>query len=216
MLIKAEDVAFLFVDHQSGLIQTVKDIPIRDLRTNAAALAKGASLLGAPTVYTESVPDGPNGPIIPEIKQNAPDAVYAQRTGEVNAWDCETFVDAVKATGKQTLIISGIWTSVCVALPTLSALEAGYTVYAVTDASGDVSAASRDITIARLAQAGAINVSVTGILGDLQKTWNREDAAEWGALYAGIAPNYGAAVQNEDQLAINASLESEILIFDMA
>ncbi len=195
MLTKAEDVAFLFVDHQSGLIQTVKDIPVHDLRTNAASLAKAANLLGAPTIYTESVPDGPNGPIIPEIKQNAPDAVYVKRTGEINAWDCKAFVEAVKVTDKQTLIISGIWTSVCVALPALSAIGAGYTVYTVIDASGDVSIASRDITIARLAHAGAITVSTTGMLAELQKTWNREDAEDWGAVYASVSPNYGAAME---------------------
>ena len=80
-------------------------------------------------------------------------------------------------------------------MPALSAIEEGYTVYAVIDASGDVSIASRDITIARLAQAGAITVSTTGMLAELQKTWNREDAMDWGAVYAGVSPNYGAAVE---------------------
>jgi len=195
MLTKAEDVAFLFIDHQSGLVQTVQDIPVRDMRKNAAALAKAADLLNAPTVYTESVPDGPNGTIIPEIKQNAPKAVYAQRSGEINSWDCKTFVDAVKATGKKTLIMSGIWTSVCVALPALAAIEEGYTVYAVIDASGDVSVASRDITIARLAQAGVLIVSTAGMLAELQKTWVREDAEDWAAVFANVCPNYAAAIE---------------------
>lgn len=197
MLTKAEDVAFLFIDHQSGLVQTVKDIPVADMRINAASLARAATLLGAPSVYTESVPEGPNGPIIPEIKANAPDAVYAQRTGEINAWDSAAFIDAVKATGKKTLIMSGIWTSVCVALPALSAIEEGYTVYAVIDASGDVSTASRDITMARLAAAGIIVVSVTGILAELQRTWNVEKPMDWAAIYAGIAPNYAAAIEQQ-------------------
>ncbi|MCL2912425.1 isochorismatase family protein [Shewanella corallii] len=195
MLSSAKDVAFLFIDHQSGLIQTVKDISAAELRANAAGLAKAATLLGAPSVYTESVPEGPNGPIIPEIKANAPDAVYARRTGEINAWDSKAFVDAVKATGKKTLIMSGIWTSVCVALPALSAIDEGYTVYAVIDASGDNSTFSREITMARLAAAGVTVVSVTGMLAELQKTWNRDDAEEWGAIYANVVPNYAAAIE---------------------
>ena len=197
MLAKAEDVAFLFIDHQSGLIQTVKDISAAEIRINAAGLAKASTLLGAPSVYTESVPEGPNGPIIPEIKSNAPDAVYAKRTGEINAWDSAAFVDAVKATGKKTLIMSGIWTSVCVALPALSALEEGYTVYAVIDASGDMSVASRDITIARMVAAGVTVISVTGMLAELQKTWNVENPMDWAAIYAGIVPNYAAAIEQK-------------------
>lgn len=195
MLSSAKNVAFLFIDHQSGLIQTVKDISAAELRANAAGLAKAATLLGAPSVYTESVPEGPNGPIIPEIKANAPDAVYARRTGEINAWDSKAFVDAVKATGKKTLIMSGIWTSVCVALPALSAIDEGYTVYAVIDASGDNSTFSREITMARLAAAGVTVVSVTGMLAELQKTWNRDDAEEWGVIYANVVPNYAAAIE---------------------
>lgn len=197
MLAKSEDVAFLFIDHQSGLIQTVKDIPVAEMRINAAGLAKASTLLGAPSVYTESVPDGPNGPIIPEIKANAPDAVYARRTGEINAWDSTAFVDAVKATGKKTLIMSGIWTSVCVALPALSAKSEGYKVYAVIDASGDVSTTSRDITIARLAAEGITVISVTGMLAELQKTWNIDKPMDWAEIYAGIVPHYAAAIEQK-------------------
>src|SRR5215470_957982 len=80
------DVALLLLDHQSGLFQNVKDIGVTELRFNVAALAKLATMHGIPVITTASVPDGPNGPLMPEINENAPHAVYVPRKGEVNAW----------------------------------------------------------------------------------------------------------------------------------
>src|SRR3954470_7334647 len=137
-LINPEDAVFLFVDHQSGLVQTIHSMPVGELRGNLVALAKASQLLHIPAIYTASVPTGPNGPSLSEVKDNAPNAKYINREGEINAWDSKEFVNAVKATGKKTIIISGMWTSVCVVYPALSALGDGYTVYAVADASGDI------------------------------------------------------------------------------
>lgn len=137
-LINPDDAVFLFVDHQSGLVQTVHSMPVGELRRNLTALGKASQLLHIPAIYTASVPTGPNGPTLPEVKDTAPSAKYVIRQGEINAWDSKEFVNAVKATGKKTLIISGMWTSVCVVYPAFSALGEGYTVYAVADASGDI------------------------------------------------------------------------------
>lgn len=93
------DAAMLLIDHQSGLFQTVGDMPMRALRNHAAALAKMATLCKLPVVTTASVPQGPNGPLIPEIHQNAPHAQYVARRGEINTWDNPDFVaDAVGGT----------------------------------------------------------------------------------------------------------------------
>src|SRR5262245_7816090 len=91
-LINPADTAILFLDHQSGLFETVKDIDIARLRANTAMLAKLAAMLKIPVITTASVPDGPNGPLMPEIHQLAPHAVYVPRRGEVNAWDNALFV----------------------------------------------------------------------------------------------------------------------------
>ena len=123
-LLDASDTAILLLDHQTGLFQTVKDISIAELRANTTMLAKLATLLKIPVITTASEPNGPNGPLMPEIHQLAPHAVYVPRKGEVNAWDNEDFVKAVRATGKKTLIMAGVWTSVCVMFPALDA-EAG-------------------------------------------------------------------------------------------
>jgi nicotinamidase-related amidase len=104
--------AMLLIGHQSGLFQTVGDMPMPELRSRAAALARMASLAKLPVITTASVPQGPNGPLIPEIHANAPHAKYVGRRGEINAWDNPDFVAAVKATGKKQLIIAGTITSV--------------------------------------------------------------------------------------------------------
>ena len=106
--------AMLLIDHQSGLFQTVGDMPMPELRARAAALARMATLAKLPVITTASVPQGPNGPLIPEIHQNAPHAQYVARKGEINAWDNAEFVAALKATGKKQLIIAGVVTEVCV------------------------------------------------------------------------------------------------------
>ena len=90
-----------------------------ELRANTTALAKLATLHNIPVITTASVPDGPNGPLMPEIHQSDPHAVYMPRKGEVNAWDNALFVKTVRETGKKTLIIAGVWTSVCVMFPAL-------------------------------------------------------------------------------------------------
>ncbi|STV91760.1 putative cysteine hydrolase [Klebsiella michiganensis] len=127
-VIDVNDTAMLLIDHQSGLFQTVGDMPMPELRARAAALAKMASLAGIPVITTASVPQGPNGPLIPEIHANAPHAQYIARKGEINAWDNPEFVAAVKATGRKTLIIAGTITSVCMAFPSIAAVADGYKV----------------------------------------------------------------------------------------
>jgi hypothetical protein len=107
-LLNPSDTLLLLLDHQSGLFQTVKDIQVDDLRRNTMMLAKLATLLKIPVITTASEPSGPNGPLMPEIHQSAPHAVYVPRKGEVNAWDNEDFVRTVRSTGRKTLIVAGV------------------------------------------------------------------------------------------------------------
>jgi len=195
-LFDASDAVILLLDHQSGLFQTVKDIDVSELRSHTAMLAKLATLLKIPVITTASEPNGPNGPLIPEIHQFAPHAIYVGRKGEVNAWDNEDFVNAVRATGKKTLIMAGVWTSVCVMFPALDAKAAGYKVYAVIDASGDPSEMASRTTVARFIQAGVIPTSTNAVLSEAHRTWNRPEAAELAKLYALVAPNYGALIES--------------------
>ncbi len=195
-LLDPADAVFLLLDHQTGLFQTVKDIGIAELRANTALLARIATLLKIPVITTASEPNGPNGPLMPEIHQLAPHAVYVSRKGEVNAWDNDDFVNAVRATGRKTLIMAGVWTSVCVMFPALDAKAAGFKVYTVMDASGDPSEMASRITLARIAQAGVIPVSANAVLSEMHRTWNRPEAAELAKLYGLAAPNYAAVAES--------------------
>ena len=191
-LINPADTVLLLLDHQAGLFQVVKDIEVAQLRANVTMLAKLGTLMKLPIITTASVPDGPNGPIMPEIQEAAPHAVYVPRRGEVNAWDNALFVKTVRETGRKTLIMAGVWTSVCVMFPALDAKAAGYNVYAVIDASGDPSEMASRTTVARFAQSGIVPTSANAVLCELQRTWNRADAADFATLYGMVAPNYTA------------------------
>jgi nicotinamidase-related amidase len=195
-LIDTSDSALLLLDHQAGLFQTVKDISITELRNNTIMLAKLATLLKIPVITSASEPGGPNGPLMPEIHEFAPHAQYVGRKGEVNAWDNDDFVKAVRATGKTTLIMAGVWTSVCVMFPALDARAAGFKVYAVIDASGDPSELASRTTLARFIQAGVIPTSTNAVLSETHRTWNRPEAAGLAKLYAIVAPNYAGVIES--------------------
>src|SRR5699024_11136289 len=130
------DAAVLLVDHQAGLLSLVRDIEPDKFKNNVLALGDLAKYFNLPTILTTSFETGPNGPLVPELKAQFPDTPYIARPGNINAWDNEDFVKAVKATGKKQLIIAGVVTEVCVAFPALSAIEEGFDVFVVTDASG--------------------------------------------------------------------------------
>ena len=196
-MIDPDDAVMLLIDHQSGLFQLVRDMDQPVLRSNVTALAKVARLAKIPTFTTASVPDGPNGPLIPEIHQSNPDAIYIARTGQINAWDNPAWVKAIEATKRKTLLIAGTLTSVCMAFPTLSALAAGYKVFAIVDASGNWSKLATDLTIARVAQAGAMPIDTYAVLAELMSTWNRPDAMDFAAVMVDhIVPPYRALMES--------------------
>jgi nicotinamidase-related amidase len=200
-LMEADDAALLLLDHQTGLFQTVKDIPVQDLRTHTIVLARVAGLAKVPVITTASEPNGPNGPLMPELAEAAPGATYVPRKGEISAWENPDFVATVKKTGRKTLIMAGVWTSVCVVFPALQAKAEGYDVYAVIDASGDVSPLATQVTLARLVQAGVVPITTNAVVSELQRTWNRPDAAKFGELYGIVAPNYRAAAESFQKAA---------------
>lgn len=181
-MIDPDDAVMLLIDHQSGLFQLVRDMELSVLRSNVTALAKIAYLAKIPTITTASVPDGPNGPLIPEIHYYNPDATYIPRSGQIDAWDNPPWVEAIKKTGRKTLLIAGTLTSVCMAFPTLSALAAGYKVFTVVDASGNWSKMATDITLARVTQAGAFPIDTFAVLAEVMSTWNRPDAMDFAQI----------------------------------
>ncbi len=184
-----DQAAVLLVDHQAGLLSLVRDIDPDAFRNNVLALADLAKYFGLPTILTTSFENGPNGPLMTELRETFPDAPYIARPGQINAWDNEAFVAAIRATGKKQLIVAGIVTEVCVAFPTLSALTEGYEVFVVTDASGTFNEFTRHSAWARMAAAGAQMMTWFGVACELHRDW-RNDVEGLGTLFANHIPDY--------------------------
>lgn len=212
-VIDPADAVMLLIDHQSGLFQVVKDMSMADLRTHAITLAKMATLAKIPVITSASVPQGPNGPLIPEIHKYAPHAKYVARRGEINVWDSPEFVAAVRETGRKTLIIAGTITSVCMAFPAISAVQDGYKVFAVVDASGTYSKMAQEITLARVVQAGVVPLDTAAVASELQGTWTRPDALQWAEVYSALFPHYQLLIESylkaQDVLNKHEQLDSQ-------
>jgi len=181
--------AVLLVDHQAGLLSLVRDIDPDRFKNNVLALADLAKYFNLPTILTTSFEEGPNGPLVPELKSIFPNAPYIARPGQINAWDNEDFVKAVKETDKKQLIIAGVVTEVCVAFPALSALAEGHDVFVVTDASGTFNELTRQAAWERMAAAGAQLMTWFGVACELHRDW-RNDIEGLGALFSNHIPDY--------------------------
>lgn len=187
--IDKDQAVMLLVDHQSGLLSLVRDSDPDKFKNNVLAVADIAKYFKLPTVLTTSFEDGPNGPLVPELRQILPDAAFIPRPGQINAWDNDDFVKAVKATGRKQLIIAGVVTEVCVAFPALSALAEGFEVFVVTDASGTFNTLTRDSAVNRMSQAGAQMMTWFGLACELHRDW-RNDVEGLGTLFSNHIPDY--------------------------
>jgi nicotinamidase-related amidase len=194
-----DNAAVLLVDHQCGLTALVQDYSPGEFKNSVLALADIARYFELPTILTTSFEEGPNGPLVPELKAMFPDAPFIPRPGQINAWDNEDFVKAVEATGRKQLIIAGIVTEVCVAFPALSAIEAGYEVFVVTDASGTFDKASRDAAWMRMSAAGVQLVNWFAAASELHRDWRR-DVAGFGKLLVDHTPIYQALMTSHNAL----------------
>lgn len=194
-----DNAAVLLVDHQAGLLSLVRDIDPDKFRNNVLALADLAKYFGLPTILTTSFENGPNGPLMPELKEIFPDAPYIARPGNINAWDNEDFVNAVKATGKKQLIIAGVVTEVCVAFPALSALEEEFNVFVMTDASGTFNEIAQQSAWNRMSQAGAQLMNWFAVACELHRDW-RNDVEGLATLLSNHIPDYRNLMTSYDAL----------------
>jgi nicotinamidase-related amidase len=187
--LEKDSAACLLVDHQVGLMSLVQDYEPNEFKTNVLALAAAAKYFKLPTILTTSFENGPNGPILPELKQMFAESTYIPRPGQINAFDNTDFAVAVKKTGRKQLVIAGIVTDVCVAFAALSALEQGYDVFVVTDASGTFNKDVRDAALIRMSQAGVQLVNWFSVACELHRDW-RNDVEGLGTLLADHIPAY--------------------------
>lgn len=196
----------LLVDHQTGLLSLVRDMDPDRFKNNVLALADTAAYFKLP-ILTTSFEEGPNGPLIPELKAQFPDAPYIARPGQINAWDNNDFVEAIKATGKRQLILAGVVTEVCVAFPALSALEAGFEVFVATDASGTFNALTRNAAWQRMSATGAQLMTWFGIACELHRDW-RNDVEGLGALFSHHIPDYRNLITSHTALTAGRQVTS--------
>ncbi|MDR3175463.1 MAG: hydrolase [Desulfovibrio sp.] len=192
-----EKAALALVDHQTGLFSLVQDYEPAEFRNSVLALSAIGKFFKLPVVLTTSLSMGPNGPLLPEILEIFPDAPLVHRPGQINAWDNAEFVDAVKKTGRPQLIISGIVTDVCVAHAALSAVEAGYDVFVVTDASGTFSPSVREASWIRMSNNGVQLLNWFSVACELMRDW-RNDMAGLAALLAKYMPAYGNLITSRE------------------
>jgi len=178
-LLTPENSAILFIDHQPQMAFAVQSMDRGLLTNNVTGLAKTAKVFSVPVVLTTVAEKSFSGPIFPEIAAALPGEPIIDRTN-MNAWEDKNFKAAVAKTGRKKLVIAGLWTEVCVALPTLSAIAEGYEVYVVTDASGGVSTEAHNASVQRMVQAGAIPVTWIQVMLEYQRDWARSNT------YAGV------------------------------
>jgi nicotinamidase-related amidase len=185
-----ENAVLTMIDHQTGLMVGLGDEHPTVLKNNILGLIKTAKAINLPSVITASLPEGPNGPIMPEIPEVLGTPVI-EREGQINAWDSEAYRNAIKATGRKKIIMAGIVTDVCLLFPALSAIEEGYDVYAVIDASGTWNKTVQEVTIQRLTQAGVKVTTWASVLAEIMNDWRSEHGEALGQVLADHTTKYG-------------------------
>jgi nicotinamidase-related amidase len=185
----ANDAALVLIDHQSGIMQLVHDYSPAEFRNNVIALAKLGKVFKLPTVLTTSLGQGPNGPFIPEVLGLFPDVPVIDRPGIINAWDDPKFVAAVEETGRKNLIMAGVTVDVCLAFAAMQAVDAGYNVYGVVDASGGLEVTIRENAVAR--DHGVTPINWTTVAAELQRDWRLPTGQELGRVFHDHYHTYG-------------------------
>lgn len=199
-LLTPQNHTLLLIDHQPQMAFATKSIDVAELRNNTVGLAKSAKLFEVPTILTTVAADSFSGPIFPEVQAVFPEQTPIDRS-TMNTWEDDNVVDVIEESGRKKVVMAGLWTEVCVVLPALSAIEDGYDVYVVTDASGGVTDEAHEMAVQRMIEAGATPITWVQYLLELQRDWAR------GETYVGTmdiakehAGGYGLGVIYAEQM----------------
>ena len=204
-LLSPTDHALVLIDYQSQMAFATKSIAPELLRNNAALVANAAAGFHVPTILTTVAEKSFSGPMFSEITDAFPGQPMLDRTS-MNTWEDAAVIDEVNRIGKDRLVFAGLWTSVCIVGPVLSALEQGFEVYVITDASGDISEEAHERAVTRMIQAGARPITALQYLPELQRDWARGDtydlttgiARQWGGAY-GLGITYAKSMFNASE-----------------
>lgn len=193
-LFSAQDAALLLIDHQIGTMQLIKNIPLETVKRNTIALAKTAKILNIPVILTSSQEENLQGPLIPELATLLPAAFASRikRAGIVNAWADNDFRAAVEATGRKSLIMAGVTTDVCLIYPAINAVQEGYSVQAVMDASGSPYELSEEMSRRRMEREGVVLTATDTLMAELAQNWSSSEGSQLlQILFEDVLPKIG-------------------------
>jgi nicotinamidase-related amidase len=188
-LVSPTDHALVLIDFQSQMSFATKSIDAVNLRNNAALISEAAAGFKVPTILTTVAEKSFSGPMFSEITDAFPGQKLLDRTS-MNTWEDAAVIDEVNRIGKNRLVFAGLWTSVCIVGPTLSALDQGFEVYIITDACGDVSTEAHERAVERMIQAGVRPMTSLQYLLELQRDWARTETYD---MTTGIAKRFGGS-----------------------
>ena len=188
-LLTPTDHTLILIDHQSQMAFPLNSIEVGALRANTATVARGAAAFAVPTILTSVAATSFSGPVFPEIQKAFPGAPIIDRT-TMNCWEDGSVVAEINRIGKDRIVLAGLWTSVCIAGPALSAVEQGFEVYVIADASGDVSHEAHERAMQRMIQAGVRPLTSLQYLLELQRDWARGETYD---ATTGIAIDHSGA-----------------------
>jgi nicotinamidase-related amidase len=189
MLLSPSDHMLIMIDFQSQMAFATKSIDSVTLRNNAALVANAAKIFNVSVIPTTVAEKSFSGPMFDEIKAAFPKAKFFDRTS-MNTWEDEAVIEEVNRLGKSRIALAGLWTSVCIVGPALSAIDQGFEVYVITDACGDVSEEAHERAVERMVQAGARPMTSLQYLLELQRDWARSETYN---AVTGLAATYGGA-----------------------
>ena len=190
-----EDSVVVFIDHQPQMTFGVANIDRASLINNVTLLAKVAKEFKVPAILTAVETESFSGYIWPQLLDVFPGQAVVERTS-MNSWDDAGFRKAIEATGRKNIIITGLWTEVCVTWPTIEMLGAGYNIYVVEDCCGATSTAAQEAALSRMVQAGAVRTTTIAALLEWQRDWkNREHYNALMGILKGQAGAYGSGVE---------------------
>ena len=175
-LLRPEDSVLVLIDHQPYQLANLNSHDPQMVVNNTTGLAKAAKVFGVPTILTSVIADR-GGKLFPSITEVFPDQEVIDRTF-INTWEDQVVVDAVRATGRKQLIIAGLWTEICVAMPAIQAAGEGWDVTVITDASGAVSLEAHQVAIQRMIAAGVNMMTWVALAAEWQRDWARAATAQ--------------------------------------
>jgi nicotinamidase-related amidase len=187
-LLRPNDSILVLMDHQPFQFTNLNSHEPTMIINNVVGLAKTAKVFNVPTILTTVIEER-GGYIIKGLQDVFPDQKPINRTS-INTWEDPNVTNAVKKSGRKQLVLAGLYTEICLAMPAIQALAEGYDVFVVTDASGGVTVEAHDMAVRRMATAGAVPITWMAVLGEWQRDWAREETA---AGVAGILLEHGGA-----------------------